>query len=93
MMKQRKFKSLITLYYNFDNEGECIETQKPYEKDAEYTFARKGSIFTIKKIEEINFEYMTSNWYHLTNGHIYILLEGLDEVDKLIKDGWFKEIK
>lgn len=82
--KQRKFKSLVTFYYDYDSDGESVDTQKP-EKGADYTFARKGSVFIMAEDED-------DTKYYLKNKKMSIEFRNDDEIDEFIKDGWLEEV-
>lgn len=85
-MKKRKFKSLVTLYQDYDNDNWITdENPRNYEKDADYSFVRKGTIFTLEKDDDEESLYPIQ----LCSNKLSVFFEN----EAYIKEtGWFEEV-
>ena len=88
-MNERKFKSIVTLYYEY---GECvISDTKPTadyvtEYKVDYTFAKKGTIFTMEKIDP---EEACGNTIELSSSPLGVWFINEQEIQD---SGWFVEV-
>lgn len=84
-MKKRKFKSLVTLYQDYDDNYVTDENPRNYWEDAEFCFARKGTIFTLEYDNDEESEYPI----RLCSNKISVLFENEEDIKET---RWFEEV-